>query len=268
MTQEVRYERLRPRQIREKREACPVVYIPIGTIEWHGFHNPVGLDTLKIHQLCIRAAQAGGGLVFPPLWYGESREEALMEANSEDRGRIAEAMGLPPSNFDPGYMRRSPAEQIDNYIKLLVHVLNQARSLGFQVLVLGAGHYPLIDHARAAASLYHQQRWGAKRFETIPWVFTGFELVADEFEHPGDHAALWETSLQMALDNEDGVVDLSEMDGTPDKMPLGVGGAHHPKDASAEYGEKAAQAIVRKVVAEVKDRLENPGRYMGHGLRL
>jgi len=72
---EVRYERLRPAQIVAAREACPVAYLPIGTIEWHGRHNPIGVDTLKAHQLAIRCAQVGGGLVFPPLYYGESREE-------------------------------------------------------------------------------------------------------------------------------------------------------------------------------------------------
>ncbi len=44
---EVRYERLRPAQIVAARQACPVVYIPIGTLEWHGVHNPVGADTLQ-----------------------------------------------------------------------------------------------------------------------------------------------------------------------------------------------------------------------------
>ena len=73
---EVRYERLRPAQIVEARNAAPVAYLPIGTIEWHGEHNPVGLDTLKIHALAIRCAQRSGGLVFPPLYYGESRETA------------------------------------------------------------------------------------------------------------------------------------------------------------------------------------------------
>ena len=53
---EVRYERLRPAQIVARREACPVAYLPIGTIEWHGEHNPVGLDTLKIHRLARTAA--------------------------------------------------------------------------------------------------------------------------------------------------------------------------------------------------------------------
>jgi creatinine amidohydrolase len=81
MMSEVRYERLRPKQIVAAREACPAAYLPLGTIEWHGFHNPVGLDTMKAHALAVRCAEASGGLVLPPLWYGEARQKSLMEAN-------------------------------------------------------------------------------------------------------------------------------------------------------------------------------------------
>ena len=61
------YERLRPEEVLKMRSKCPVAYLPIGTIEWHGEHNPVGLDTLKIHKLAIKCAQRSGGLVFPPV---------------------------------------------------------------------------------------------------------------------------------------------------------------------------------------------------------
>ncbi|MBM4048176.1 MAG: creatininase family protein, partial [Planctomycetes bacterium] len=172
MAREVRYEWLRPAQIVEARQACPVAYVPIGTIEWHGVHNPIGLDTLKIHALCIRCAQQGGGLVFPPLFYGENREEALMEANYARAKEIAEAMGLPPENFAPGYMKRSAAEQNAAYHQLLLHILREAQSLGFKVVVLAAGHYPLIDHARAAACVFHQEQ-RQNPHAAIPWVFTG-----------------------------------------------------------------------------------------------
>ena len=172
MAREVRYERLRPAEIVAGREAAPVAYLPIGTIEWHGLHNPVGTDTVKAHALAVRCAQAGGGLVFPALYYGESREEALMEANAPDREQIAAAMKLPPENFGPGCMRFSPQEQIENYQRLLLHCLYELQSLGFKVLVFVAGHYPLLDHARAACSLYHQARWGNRRARAMTWAFT------------------------------------------------------------------------------------------------
>jgi len=99
MEQEVYYHMLRPDQIVARRKACPVVYIPIGTIEWHGVHNPVGADTLQAEGVALLCAQKGGGLVFPSLYYGESRLEALMEANARDRDLIAERMELSPDNF-------------------------------------------------------------------------------------------------------------------------------------------------------------------------
>lgn len=68
MSTEVRYWMMRPHQVVERRTACPVLYIPIGTIEWHGPHNPLGADTLQAEGLAIERAGRGGGLVFPPLY--------------------------------------------------------------------------------------------------------------------------------------------------------------------------------------------------------
>src|ERR1041384_3443767 len=123
MATEVRYELMRPRQIVAAREKCPVAYLPIGTLEWHGLHNPVGLDAIKAQALAVRCAQAGGGVVFPPLFYGESREEGLMEVGAADKDKILEHMHLPTQNFAPGYMRFSPQEQYENYQRLLLHCL-------------------------------------------------------------------------------------------------------------------------------------------------
>jgi len=262
---EVRYVYLRPEVIRKKREACPVAYIPIGTIEWHGLHNPVGLDTLKAEQLCIRCAQAGGGLVFPALFYGENREEALMEANAGDKEEISAAYGLPPENFAPGYMGYSVKEQSDAYLRLLVHILHEVRSLGFKVAVFSPGHYPLLDFARAACALFHQTVKHDKRGMCIAWAFTGYELVKDVYEYAGDHAAYWETSLLLALCP--GLSDLSVLPEDRDERLVGVGGLP-PQDATAEFGEKMTRAIVERVTAEVRDRLEDPGAYGRHGLRL
>ena len=89
MSTEVRYHMLRPDQIVSRRKKCPIVYIPIGTLEWHGVHNAVGADTLQAEGIAIRCAEKGGGLVFPPLYYGESRLDSLMESMADDRDLIA-----------------------------------------------------------------------------------------------------------------------------------------------------------------------------------
>lgn len=263
---EVQYERLRPRQIIAAREACPVAYIPLGTIEWHGYQNPVGLDAIKAQALAVRCAQAGGGVVFPPLWYGESREEGLMEATAADAADITAAMQLPPDSFAPGYMRVAPQEQYDRYQKLLLHILCEVRSLGFKVATLVCGHYPLIDHARAACSLFHQARFRGKRAEMITWAFTGYELVKQELPEAGDHAGFWETCLLMAL--VPGLADLDELPKDPNAKLTGVI-SHRPViESNAAYGEKAVGMIVERVAAAVGDRLKNPKAYYEHGVRL
>src|SRR5512135_2632894 len=190
---EVRYQMLRPHQVVERRRQCPVAYIPLGNLEWHGPHNPLGADTLQAEGLAILCARKGGGLVFPPLYYGESRVEALMEANASDREAIAAGMSLPPDNFLPERQPFTATEQAIHYHQLLLHILAEAESLGFKVGVLVAGHYPLIDHARAAV-LQFSQRLHSRRHGMLPWAFVDYLLVRDQFEGAGDHAAGWETS--------------------------------------------------------------------------
>lgn len=63
-------ELLRPGQIAAEIACCPRVWLPLGTIEYHSHHLPVGLDGLQAHGLCLDAAELAGGLVYPPLWWG------------------------------------------------------------------------------------------------------------------------------------------------------------------------------------------------------
>ena len=264
MPAEVRYDYMRPRQIVEARERCPVAYLPLGTIEWHGLHNPVGLDALKAHALAVRCAQAGGGLVFPALYYGESREEGLMETGAADKEAIVAAMRLPAANFAPGTMRFTPQQQYENYQRLLLHCLCEIQSLGFRVVTLVCGHYPLIDHARAACSVFHQARFNNKRAQCITWAFTGYELVKDEFPDAGDHAGFWETSLLLAL--IPGLCDLGELGPNPAARPVGVISSRPVQEASAEYGERAIRLLVQRVTAQVRARLEHHADYYYHGV--
>ncbi len=261
MTPEVRYQMLRPAQIVARRTACPTAYIPLGTLEWHGVHNCVGTDTLQAEGMAIACAQAGGGLAFPSLWYGENRSERLMDATSRDREQIAAGMGLPADNFRPERMPFAATEQAIHYHKLLLHILAEVESLGFEVGVLVAGHYPLIDHAWAAVLQFNQREY-AKTGGMLAWAFVDYLLVRDQFAEAGDHAGGWETSHMMHLHPE--TVDLSLL--PPKGQPIvGAGGKMAPQDATAEFGKKTVEATVSIAVAEVKHRLGNRQLYRGHG---
>ena len=60
---EVQFELLLPYQLRNIVAKRPIAYIPLGTLEWHCEHLPVGLDGLTSHGLCLRAAAQDGGVV-------------------------------------------------------------------------------------------------------------------------------------------------------------------------------------------------------------
>ncbi len=264
MPEEVRYAFCRPEEIVRRRRECPVAYIPIGTIEWHGPQNPVGADTLQAEGLATLCASKGGGLVVPPLWYGESRSESLMEANAADRDKIAEAMGLPPDNFLPDRQPFSPTEQVLGYQRLLLHILAEVESLGFSLGVLVAGHYPLIDHARAAVLLFNQRRY-SKYHGMLAWACVDYLFLTDRYDTAGDHAGGWETSHLMALYPER--VDLTLL--PPKGQPLvGIMHGMPPQDATAEFGKRTLEDSAKAVLREVRHRLEHPELYHPHGCSL
>ncbi len=261
MEAEVRYQMLRPDQIVSRRRECPVAYIPIGNLEWHGIHSPVGTDTLQAEAMAILCARKGGGLAFPPLYYGESRLEALMEANATDREQIAERMGLDPENFSPERQPFSATEQVLGYQRLLLHILAEAESLGFRVGVLVAGHYPLIDHARSAVVLFNQRRHAGYE-GMLAWTFVDYLLVRDVYDCAGDHAGGWETSHILALHPD--TVDLGLLPAKGEKL-IGAGGKMSPQDATAEFGRETMEAAAEIAVREVMHRLEHRELYRGHG---
>jgi len=264
MSVEVRYHMLRPKQVVARRKACPVAYVPIGTIEWHGLHNPLGADTLQAEGLAELCARKGGGLVFPPLYYGESRLESLMEANAEDRQDIAGVMELPAESFTRARMPFSPMEQTLNYEKLLVHILAEVMSLGFQLGVLVAGHYPLIDHARAAVLRFN--KWRPARYGgMLAWACLDYTFLVGRYDCAGDHAAGWETSHLLHL--HPNTVDLGELPPKGDPL-VGVGGRMAPQDATAEFGRETLEASAELVLKEVRHRLEHPEVYHAHGMSL
>ena len=59
---EVRFEEMFPWEIAAAMAEAPLCYLPLGTLEWHGEHAAVGLDALKAHAVCVRAAERSGGL--------------------------------------------------------------------------------------------------------------------------------------------------------------------------------------------------------------
>lgn len=69
---EVQY--LRPDRIIEERDGRSLIFLPIGLLEWHGPHLPLGVDPLRARSAAIELARTIGGIVMPTLYCGTERE--------------------------------------------------------------------------------------------------------------------------------------------------------------------------------------------------
>ena len=247
--EKVRYEEMLPHEIVSRRRKCPAAFVPLGGLEWHGEHLAVGNDALKAGELCKLAAAASGGFAMPPVWFGEPRTVALMEASHDEDERIAAGYCLPHANFTTKHFGIAERDQVEFYIRLIHHVLVQMNTLGFRAVVLLSGHYPLKRWADAAIRRFHR----AKRFAGTR-AYCGIEF---HFHRPenhrivgGDHAALWETSYLMYLRPD--CVDMTVYHGRDDEELVGVRGQDPRGTASVETARRACKLIVKGMVATAR----------------
>jgi creatinine amidohydrolase len=212
---EVRLEFLRPKELEEAQAECATMYQPLGTIEWHGVHNVVGVDSVKAHALCVRAAKKGGGVVAPTLYGG-------VGGMSEPHTFVME-----PEN--------------DVFSKLLRPWLEQlcremARD-GFRAIIILTGHY-----GAAQQIVVRETAVRMSRALGIPVLGTPEYMLAMDVDYTGDHGAWGETSLMMHLYPD--TVDLSRLGAPPHK---GVGGRDPKTEASAEDGRVITETIVSRL---------------------
>jgi creatinine amidohydrolase len=211
---EVRLEFLRPKELEQARAACGTIFQPLGTIEWHGVHNVLGVDAVKAHALCRRAAERGGGVVAPPVFGG-------VGGLSEPHTFI-----MDPENSVFSNHLRPWLEQLCR---------EMARD-GFRAIIILTGHY-----GAAQQIVVRETAVRMSRALGIPVLGTPEYWLALDEGYTGDHAAWGETSLMMHLFPD--TVDLSRL-GTPPYQ--GVGG-RDPKESSAEDGRRLTETIVSRL---------------------
>ena len=66
----MKYEEMQPSEINAVLRSCPLAYVVWGALEWHGVHNPIGLDALKAYYMTLELCRATGGVVLPPVYCG------------------------------------------------------------------------------------------------------------------------------------------------------------------------------------------------------
>ena len=82
--QEMRWQEI---QLFRDREG-DLAIIPVGSVEQHGFHLPLGTDSMVAIRLAEDAAQQTNAVVIPPLWFGWSPHHMALPGTISIRPQI------------------------------------------------------------------------------------------------------------------------------------------------------------------------------------
>jgi len=241
-----RYHELRPDELAEFIESTPIAFWPLGLIEHHGWHLPVGYDGIKAERICIRIAENTGGIILPTMWWG---------ANG--------------GHGDFLWTHYQPEEATTS---ILVNTTEQLIRFGFQAIVLLAGHYPwqgiLTKHIPPIQENHPDILilWG-----------TEMSICRDDIKLRGDHAAREETSYGLSLFPE--LIDMNALHPGRDASAWPKGDApplekrhagvcfdpNHPlfgqmgedaRTASAERGEEGIARLVSHLTETIDRHLD------------
>ena len=78
----VLYTELTPTEFRQRLAQAPIAYLPLGTLEWHGEHLPLGSDGLQSEGFMTRLAERVGGIVLPMLFLGPDFKQDTSDLKS------------------------------------------------------------------------------------------------------------------------------------------------------------------------------------------
>jgi len=165
LEREVRLEYMRPEEVAAAKKAQPAIYVPFGSIEWHGYQNAVGLDAVKAHEQLVGLAARAGGVVYPAVFFGT---------------------GGGHGDYPSSYMVSA-----EPMIRLVTELLVRFDADGYEKAILLSGHYPnRREYLDAAVEEYMKQSGGMRVLAIVENEVEGVE---------GDHAAKYETSFMMYL---------------------------------------------------------------------
>jgi creatinine amidohydrolase len=271
-TREIRMERLRPGQLNAERERCPLVFVPVGPLEYHGPHLPVGTDAINATECALEACRRlGQGVVHPTLYWGTERErpEWMLESLGFEKKDWIVGMDFPSAIWKSHYYR----EEV--FALVVSQALEMLIAGGYRVIVLVNGH----GAWNQLESLERLARHYSHTTEALVVWKLAFTLDVSEKNLAG-HADLYETSLLLYYQGErfggEKLVDLGTLPerDVPIRYPQfsivdGAGFSENPspgrvvqtdpRDATVEKGKTVFEDTVRMYVDLAGSALREKG---------
>ena len=222
-----RYEQMRPDQIEAIFEHSPIAYLPWGASEYHGVHNPIGLDSIKAYGMSVDLAKEVGGIVLPVIHQASSTIKTY-----------------------PGvHFKRHSLEFSEELIRMMcTEYFEQLVDEGFKIIVLLTGHCgePHFEILKSVAKIFNE-----KYPDRYFWTLAEFEVLSEEML-VANHSAIGETALQLYYAPEMVALDKLPKDRKTSLVDDAVSG-EDPRPATAEMGEIIVKTFVKNASKIMKD---------------
>lgn len=212
------YDQMRPHQIEAIQDKRAIAYLPWGAIEYHGHHNPIGLDSMKAFNMCVDLAKEVGGLVLPVVNLASNLIKSY-----------------PGVDFP-----KHSIEFSEKLIRLICEeYFDQLVMQNFKIIVLLSGHAgePHLEILRNVADEYNK-----KHPDICFWAHAEYDILPDNLL-VANHSALGETSLQLYYAPETVQLNALPKDRAI-SLEIDAVSGEDPRIATKELGEKIVKSYL------------------------
>lgn len=241
--EKVLYEELTPTEFSARISSCPVAYLPLGTLEWHSTHLPLGSDGIQSQEFFKRLASDVGGIVLPMLFLGPDLDTVI---NNHDYYGMDQAKTFNDQcKYEIQQLPGSAYWVSDSTFNVMMNsIMKQLSRAGFKVVV-AHGHGPSTNFIQAHSQEF-KDKYNLKVMNC--WLNDSSDLCLQ-----CDHAGANETSIMMRVRP-----DLVKMQNLPQDStiwPMGMLGDDPRTKASSKYGKEIIDYEVKKMAAIILHEL-------------
>lgn len=241
----VLYQELTPDEFSSRLAECPVAYLPLGTLEWHGDHLPLGSDGLQSAGFFKFLAEETGGIVMPMLFIGPDGYDTIINGR-EYYGMDCASLFSEQGNYEiqqlPGSAYWVPDSTFDIMVNGIMKQLNRA---GFKI-VIAHGHGPSTNYIGSHADVF-KEKYGLI-------VMNCWGNDKDDLCLMCDHAGANETSIMMYLHPE--LVHMEKLPADTAIWPKGMLGKDPRIHASSKHGKDIIDFEVNKMKNLIEKELQ------------
>jgi creatinine amidohydrolase len=241
----VLYQELSPDEFETRITECPVAYLPLGTLEWHGDHLPLGSDGLQSAGFFKILAEEAGGIVMPMLFIGPDGYDTIIDGR-EYYGMDCASLFSDQGNYEiqqlPGSAYWVPDSTFDIMLNSIMKQLSRA---GFKI-VIAHGHGPSTNYIGANTQVFRE------KYNLIVMNCWGDDK--DDLCLMCDHAGANETSIMMYLYPD--LVHIEKLPADTSVWPKGMLGKDPRIHASSRHGKNIIEFEVEKMTEIIRKEMK------------